>query len=140
MEVAYSFLCEAVRVDPNTARIDIDALDVRFFQAESLPTTMERLYLVTGFSFSSVEVGEKEVVVQCIDADGRLLGEASRSTLDFQAPPGEVVWQSMLITIVGGIEIEDYGDYSVRVTVNGLEFGRAPFRVLGPDDPGPMPR
>lgn len=39
MEVAYSFLCEAVRVDPDTARIDIDALDVRFFQAESLPTT-----------------------------------------------------------------------------------------------------
>ncbi len=138
MEVDYSFLCEAVRIDPNSARIDIDALDVRFFQAESLPTMMEPLVLVTGFSYSSVEVGEKEVAVQCIDADGRRLGEVFRSTRDFQAPPGEVVWQDKLISIVGGLEIERYGDYSVRVTVNGLEFARVPFRVVPPsvDVPG----
>lgn len=130
MDVDFAFICDFAE-----AGRKINALGIGFdrINAPSVPARHPHFHVVAQIKFSLTEVGPKDMEVRLIDADGQDVIPPIRGQLEVPATsPGALHAQGRLNIGFGNVEFRQYGQYSVRVTIQGTELINIPFTVAQP--------
>lgn len=129
MNIDFAFLC-----DYADATGKLNALGIGFdtIFAQQLPIRHPHFSLVLQLKASIVEAGTKKIQVNLIDADGKDLIPPVNG--QFNIPRAENVPYNTgrFLLHFGNVEFKSYGEYSVRVVIEGLEMVSIFFRVSPP--------
>lgn len=134
MQVDYAFICDYAE-----ARDKVNALGIGFdtIYAQKLPARHPHFSVVTQLRFSLTETGSKSVVVHLIDADGKGVIPPLNGNIMVNPPPaGTLESTARLVMEFGNVEFKEYGNYSVRVNVEGREVVSIPIRIAEPPRTG----
>lgn len=131
MQLEFAFLCDYAN---GGARGTINALGIGIntIVAPQVPHKTPHFHLVFQLTASTTEVGRKQVAINLIDADGKPI-VSQNVELDIPKPrPGEL--QSRITGNVGfgNVEFPAYGNYSVHLTIAGIEMTHLPLRIVEP--------
>lgn len=130
MEVNYAFLCDYA---DNSGKLAAFGIGIDTIYAPAVPTVHPLFYAVIALRFSSVEVGQKQIGVRIIDADGNNVMPPLDATINVQPPPPYYTYRVQRIaTALHGISFPKYGDYSISWLVNGQEVNQVPLKVAPP--------
>ena len=133
MEVDYAFLCDYA---DNSGKLAAFGIGIDTIYARRVPSVHALLYAVASLKFTSVEVGEKQIGIRVIDADGTAIVPPIDATINVLAPePGMTHRGQRIALALHGVRFPRYGDYSVRWLVNGQEVKSIPIRVTEPRTP-----
>lgn len=130
MHVDYNFICDYAE-----ARDKVNALGIGFdtIYAQRLPARHPHFSVVTQLRFTLTEIGSKNIAVHLIDADGKDVIPPINSNIPVNAPPaGTLESIARLVVEFGNVEFKNYGDYSVRVNMEGQEIISIPIKIVEP--------
>jgi len=130
MHVDYAFICDYAE-----ARDKVNALGIGFdtIFAPQLPARHRHFYVVVQLRFGVTEVGTKDVAIHLIDADGNDVMPPINGQLQVNPPPLGMLENTARLTMdFGNIEFRNYGNYSVRVSIDRQEVVSIPLRVAEP--------
>lgn len=83
--------------------------------------------------FTLTEIGQKKVSVHLIDADGQdLIPPMTGDVLVNKPPLGVLESTVRLVMEFGNVEFKNYGNFSVKMNVDGQELVSIPLRVAQP--------
>lgn len=134
MEVAFAFLCDYA--DNTGGKISAMGIGFDTIYAPKVPALHPFMYAVIGLRFSSVEVGQKQVGLRLIDADGTNIVPPLDVAIHVERPLEGYTYRGARIALgIHGMRFPQYGDYSVRWLLNGQEIANAPLRVAPPPPP-----
>ncbi len=129
MNVDFAFICDYAE-----AAQKINAMGIGFdtIYAQQVPTR-SRFYVVAQLRFSSTEFGAKELKIQLIDADGKDIINPVIGKMQVEPPAEGVHDRTARFTMAfDGTEFKNYGDYGIRIRVDGLEIVNIPLKVAKP--------
>ncbi len=130
MNVDFAFICDYAE-----ARDKINALGIGFdtIYASALPARHARFYVVAQLRFSTTEIGVKELNIELIDADGKDVIKPVVGQMQVNAPPPGTFESTARFTMAfDGIELKNYGDYLIRIRLEGKEIVNIPLKVIEP--------
>lgn len=134
MHIDYAFICDYAE-----ARDKVNALGIGFdtIFAPKLPARHPHFYVVAQLRFSVTEVGAKDVAIHLIDADGNDVIKPIAGKVQVNPPPLGLLENTARLTMgFGNIEFKNYGNYSVKVNLEGQEIVSIPLRVAEPPRTG----
>jgi len=133
MRIDYAFICDYAE-----ARDKVSALGIGFdtIFAPKVPARHPHFSVVVQFRFTLTEIGPKSVVVHLIDADGSDVIPSINGNIIVNPRPGALENTARLVMEFGNVEFKTYGDYSVRVNIEGQEIVSIPIRVAEPPRTG----
>ena len=131
MDIDFAFICDSAEIGSK-----IYALGIGFdtIHATQVPAKHPHFALVAQFRASAAEVGDKEIVISLIDADGaNVIDPPITGTFNIPAPPAGAT-ESIGRMLVGfdNVEFPRFSQYSIHVVVQGREEIRIPLRVAQP--------
>lgn len=130
MELDFTFVC-----DYADAGAKLHALGIGFdtIYAPTVPAVHPNFHLVMQFRASIAEAGRKDVEVRLIDADGRDVVPPLSGAMEVPTPPpGALNTSSRVVVGFAGIQFPAYGQYALRVVLQGNEVKRLSIRVAPP--------
>ena len=129
MDIDFGFLCDYA---DTTGKLSAIGIGFETIYAPEVPTQHPLFHAVLRLRFSSVEVGDKEIGVRIVDADGKELTKIDGS-IRIEAPAsGQTEVMSTVNLGLYGIEFPAYGNYAAVWLVGGVEVKRSPFSVAQP--------
>ena len=129
MNVDFAFICDYAE-----ARDKIYALGIGFdtVYAAKLPTRA-RFYVVAQLRFGQSETGTNSLAIHLIDADGKDVIKPVSGQIEVNTPPPGMFETTARFTMAfDGTEFKNYGDYSLKIRVNGQQLVSIPLRVAAP--------
>ena len=100
---------------------------------QNLPWVHPSFSLLVQFRASVGEVGDKQLAIRLVDADGKEVIPEVTGTLTVSPPPeGSLEAKAILVAGFANTSFPRYGDYTVFVCVDSHEMARIPFRVVHP--------
>lgn len=127
LEVDFAFLCDYA---DNIGKLAAFGIGIDTIYAAKVPAVHPLLYAVAALRFSSVEMGQKQLGVRVIDADGVNVIPPIDAPMNVEAPRLGYTYRVQRIALaLHGIGFPRYGDYSVRWLVDGNEVKSVPLRV-----------
>ncbi|MHB0914027.1 MAG: DUF6941 family protein [Armatimonadota bacterium] len=135
MRVDFCFICDYAIFDG----VKLSALGIGFdtIYANQVPFVHPTFHLVAQIRASLAEVGEKEVSVHLVDADGTDIIPPLNAPMNILQPPaGAIDAKAIFVVGFGGVKFPKYGDYTLFLAVQGQELSRIPLRV---SQPPPLP-
>lgn len=131
MEVNFAFLCDYA--DQTGGKLHALGIGIDTIYAAKTPATHRHFFAVIGLQFSSVEVGQKEVGVRLIDADGTNVVAPVDATVNVEPPASGYSYRSHRINLgFHNVTFPNYGDYAVSWLVGGQEVKRVALRFASP--------
>ena len=133
MQVDFAFICDYAE-----AKDKINALGIGFSRiyAKKMPARHAHFSLVAQLKFIRIEAGTKKVQVNLIDADGASIIPPINTQLEVKPPPqGVLESKTRLVMEFGNVEFKKYGDYSIRLNMDGQEIVSIPLVVTQPSPP-----
>ena len=130
MDVDFAFICDYAE-----AGVKISALGIGFdtIYAQKVPATHPHFYLVAQIRASVAEVGNKDVAIRLIDADGGDVIPGMSGTIHIPEPRhGATETLGRLIMGFNNVKFSKYSQYSVHVVIQGREMIRIPLTVAQP--------
>ena len=135
MQVDFAFICDYAEAGGK-----INAMGIGFdtIFAKQVPVTHSQFFLVAQFRGSVAEVGEKEVTMRLINADGAdVIPELNVSVRLAQPPQGSTESTARLALRLNSVVFKKFSEYSIHLLVGGNEVVRIPMRVAeAPVDAG----
>ncbi len=130
MHIDYAFICDYAE-----AREKVNALGIGFdtIYALKLPARHPHFSVVVQLRFGLTEIGEKEVTLHLIDADGKETVPAPKGKIMVNPPPlGNLESTARMIMEFGNVEFTSYGSYSIIVNLEGNEVVSIPIKIAQP--------
>jgi len=129
MRIDFAFLCDYAQGGPK-----INALGIGFdvIVAPQVPFRHSHFSLVTQLRASIVEVGQKEVDIHVIDEDGRDLIPSLKTQINVPKPKTGVESITRIVMELANVNFPQYGFYSVRAAIDGMEMINLSFRIAPP--------
>ncbi|MDE3096972.1 MAG: hypothetical protein KGK07_13370 [Chloroflexota bacterium] len=111
----------------------INALGVGFdtIFAQTVPWTQPLFFFVAQLSASVAEVGQKDLVIRLIDADGADIAEIHGS-FPIAQPIAGVEAKARIAVQFAGVTFPQYGVYALHLVVGGNELHVIPLTVTSP--------
>lgn len=134
LELMFAFLCDYA--DNSSGKLTAVGIGVDTIYAHQVPAQHPLLYGVIGLRFGIVEVGQKQLGVRIIDADGNNIVPPLDSTLNVAPPPAGYLNRNLRIALaLQGLLFPRYGDYSVSWLLGGQQVASVPLKVAPPPAP-----
>ena len=130
MDVDFGFLCDYA--DTPAGKLIAVGIGFETIYATEVPALHPLFHAVICLRFSSVEVGDKEIGVRIVDADGKELTTIDGSLRVEALAPGETEVTCTVNLGLYGIEFPAHGNYAAVWLVGGVEVKRSPFSVAPP--------
>ncbi len=129
MNVDFAFICDYAEA---TQKINAMGIGFDTVYSPKLPAR-SRFYVVAQLRFGSTEFGVKELTIQLIDADGKDVIKPVMGKLQVEPPAEGVFDRTARFTMAfDGVELKNYGDYVIRIRLDGLEIVNIPLKVARP--------
>lgn len=129
MNVDFAFICDFAEASGKLNALGI-GFDTIF--APKLPARHPHFSLVLQMKASIVEAGQKRIQVNLIDEDGKDVIQPVQGQVNIPHREGVTPNTGRFVVEFGNVEFKDYGTYSVRVVIEGMEMASIPFRVAPP--------
>jgi hypothetical protein len=126
MKTDFAFICDFAE-----AGAKIDALGIGFdtIFAPQLPVRHPHFSLVLQLRASTAEAGQKRIEVSIVDDDGKDLIQPVQGGFNLPRAEGRAYSLGRFVMEFNSIEFKAYGQYTVTVTVEGIEVASIPFRL-----------
>jgi hypothetical protein len=130
LDIDFAFICDYAEA---TAKISALGIGFDTIFAQKVPTVHPHFHLVAQIRASIAEVGDKDLVVRLIDADGNDVIPEVKGTINVTQPK-EGMTESIGRLSMGfnNIQFPKYSEYSLHVVIQGSEMVRIPLRVAQP--------
>ena len=130
MDIDFAFICDYAEA---TAKISALGIGFDTIFAQKVPAVHPHFHLVAQIRASIAEVGDKDLVVRLIDADGNDVIPEVKGTINV-AQPKEGMTESIGRLSMGfnNVKFPKYSEYSLHVVIQGREMVRIPLRVVQP--------
>lgn len=126
MNLDFAFVCDYAEVPQKVNAIGI-GFDVIY--APEVPYRHPLFFVVAQLRARSVEAGEKNLQVDLIDENGHSIIPTLRGKLNVARPRVGVETTARLAMKLSNVQFPQYGEYSIHVLVEGLEYIRIPLRI-----------
>lgn len=126
MDIDFAFICDYAEIGNK-----INALGIGFdtIHVQQIP----HFYLVAQIRASVAEVGDKDIVISLIDADGADVIPPISSTFNIPRPnPGATETLGRITAAFNNVEFPRFTQYSLHVVIQGREMIHIPLRVMQP--------
>lgn len=129
MKVDYAFICDYAEASGKLSALGI-GFDGIF--TSQVPCKHSHFCLVVQLRVSIVEAGLKKIEVHLVDQDGKNVIPIIRGQVVIPKVEGKTESVGRIVMEFGNVEFKNYGPYSVRLTVEGVEMVDIPFAVSEP--------
>jgi hypothetical protein len=129
VNVDFAFICDYAEASGKLNALGI-GFDTIF--TPKLPARHLHFSLVLQIKASVVEAGQKHIQVNLIDEDGKDVIQPINGQINIPRTDGSAPNTGRFVMEFGNIEFKNYGIYSVRVVIEGLEMASLSFRVAPP--------
>lgn len=126
MDIDFAFICDYAEIGNK-----INALGIGFdtIHVQQIP----HFYLVAQIRASVAEVGDKQIEIRLIDADGvDVIPPVSGSFNIPRSPPGATESLARIVIGFNNVQFPRFTQYSLHVVIQGREMVRIPLRVMQP--------
>ena len=106
------------------------------FFAQQLPARHPFCCIAVRMRFERIEEGPKRAKLSICDQDGKSLIPPIEIPIQVTMPPGHDSNTIQVVGNLGGVTLEQFGEYSVDLAVDGRHEGRLPFFVRRPEGRG----
>lgn len=131
MEVNFAFLCDYA--DPTGPKLGALGIGIDTIFSMKVPAVHPMIYAVISISFSTTEVGPKQISMHLIDQDGKSVLPPLETTINIDPPLSGLLYRNHRIALaMHGVTFQHYGDYSIRWLVGGQEIKTIPLKVAPP--------
>jgi hypothetical protein len=127
MKVEIFTLCDAATADP-TGKLNILGSFDHIFGAQA-PITYPLCALAVKMRFEKIEEGLKRIALSFIDADGKSVMPTLNAQIMVQVAPNETTATVPLSLIMQQINLPHFGEYSMRLAVDGRQESDIPLFV-----------
>lgn len=130
MDVDFAFICDHAEVGGK-----INALGIGFdtIYARQVPVIHPYFYLVAQLRASIAEVGEKDLAVSLIDADGKEVTPEIKAKFNIPQPREGTTETIGRIRIgFNNVTFPRYSEYSIHAVIQGHEMIRISLRIAPP--------
>jgi hypothetical protein len=129
MNIDFAFICDFAEA---TGKLNALGIGFDTIYAPQMPARHPHFSLVLQLRTSTVEAGHKRIQVNVIDDDGKDVIPPVQTQVNIPRSEGGTHSMGRFVVEFGNLEFKQYGAYSVRVTVEGVEVASIPFRVVEP--------
>lgn len=129
MDIIFTFICDYAN---GTGKINAMGLGFDTIYASQVPYTHHSFFLVAKLRASVVEIGEKEIKIALIDADGKSIIPDLVSKIRLQRYEGLNESKANIVLQFGNVQFPDYGNYEFKIVVEGEVKGSISLRVAEP--------
>ncbi len=136
MNTDFAFICDYAE-----AGAKLNALGIGFdtLYARQVPFKHNHFSFVMQIRSTVVETGAKRLEVHIIDEDGKDILPPIRGSFNVQMKENTTQATGRIVVEFGNVEFKQYGTYSVRAAVEGIEMASIDFRVIEPPTPSGKP-
>jgi hypothetical protein len=129
MEVDFAFICDFAEASGK-----LNALGIGFdtIYAQKMPVRHSHFSLVLQLRASILETGQKKIQVNLINEDGQDVISPVQGQFNIPIGEGGLPSIGRFVMEFGNVEFKEYGNYSVRVGIEGMEMASISFRVSQP--------
>jgi hypothetical protein len=135
MDIDFAFICDFAEASGK-----LNALGIGFdtIYAQKLPVRHGHFSLVLQLRASILETGQKNIQVNLIDEDGKDVITPVQGGFNIPLNEGGQPSIGRFVMEFGNVEFKAYGNYSVRVVIEGMEMASIAFRVSPPPAKPPV--
>lgn len=127
MDVDFAFICDHAQ---DGAKVDALGIGFDTIHANQAPVFHRHFALVVQIRASIKEVGDKDISISLIDANGAEVIPATEGTFHIRDPgPGATESIGRLVLDFDNLEFPRFSQYSIHVVIQGNELVRIPLRV-----------
>ena len=129
MDIDFAFVCDYAN---GTGKLNAMGLGFDTIYAPNVPFTHHAFFLVAKLRASVVEVGEKDIKIALIDADGKSIIPDLISKIQLQRHEGLNESKANLVLQFGNVKFPDYGNYELKIVIDGEVKDSVSLRVAEP--------
>lgn len=133
MRVDFAFVCDYA--DAGGPKINALGIGFDTIFAQQVPWTQPQFFFVAQLSASVAEVGQKELAIKLIDADGASVAEIHGS-FPIAQPTAGVEAKARIAVQFAGVVFQRYGSYALHLVIGGNELHVVPLNVTSPPATG----
>ena len=126
MKIEILTLCDAAT--NNGGKLNILGSFDHIFGRET-PITYPLCALAIKLRFEKIEQGSKCLRISFVNADGKSVIPTLDQTFTVNVPPNESTASAALVLIIQQIKLENFGDYSIDLAIDGRLEGSIPLSV-----------
>ncbi len=129
MKLDFAFVCDYAE-----AAGKLYALGIGFdmIYAPTMPFRHPHFSIVVQMRASTVEAGQKAVLVHLIDEDGKQVVPPLNASVHIPKPDSVAESVGRFVIEFGNVEFKRYGAHSVHIAVDSLEIATISFTVARP--------
>ena len=129
MNLDFAFICDFAEA---TGKINALGIGFDTIYAKQVPFRHPHFCVVAQLRASVAEAGEKSVEVYLIDADGNNVIPPIRQKFPMPRAEGRIHSIGRMVIEFGNVEFKDFGSYSVRIVIEGVEVVVVSFTISLP--------
>ncbi len=127
MEIEIFTLCDAATKDSSGKLNILGAFNT--INVIQTPTTHPFCALAIKLRFEKIEEGNKTMKISFVDADGKSVLPTLEQNFTVKVPPDESTANVSLALIIPQLKLENFGDYSIGIAIDGRIEGSTPLYV-----------
>lgn len=129
MRVDFAFVCDYA--DAGGPKISALGIGFDTIYAQTVPWVQSQFFFVAQLSASVAEVGQKELAIKLIDADGAEVAEIHGS-FPIAQPVAGAEAKARIAVQFAGVVFPRYGSYGLHLVVGGNELHTVALSVTSP--------
>ncbi|MDP6607123.1 MAG: hypothetical protein QF664_12825 [Dehalococcoidia bacterium] len=130
MDVDFAFLSDAAQ--ESGGKLHAIGIGVDGMVATEVPAARPLLAVVVQVRYSVAEIGQKELAIRVVDADGGNVIPPIDSLAEFGEPQPGMSGVARYVIELAGLAFPHYGDYAIHVAISGHEVANLPMAVREP--------
>lgn len=119
-------LCDAATSEMGKLNI-LGAFDTIW--AIQSPATCPQCAVALRIRFKAIERGDHVVTVNLVDVDGKHVLPAASGVIQVDVPEGQKSGAANLILNIQGLQLAEYGEYSIDLAIDGRDEASLPLFV-----------
>jgi hypothetical protein len=127
MNIEVFSLCDAATVDVAGKLNVLGAFDTIW--SGNMPAVYPQCAIALRIRFESFERGEHRVTVNFVNVDGKHIIPSAQGTSNIHFPDGQRSGSANLVLNLQMLKLENYGEYSIDLTVDGKNEASLPLFV-----------
>lgn len=127
MHIEVFSLCDAATNDTGKLNI-LGAFDTLWIR--QIPGVHPQCAVALRMRFNNQERGEHRITVNFVDIDGKHIIPSTTGVIHVNFPDQQRTGSANLILNIHGLKVERIGEYSIDLSVNGINCASLPLFVL----------
>jgi hypothetical protein len=129
VNVDFAFVCDYA--DASGSKINALGIGFDTIFAQTIPWAQPQFFYVAQVRASVAEVGQKELAIKIIDADGGPIADINGTFTIEKPAPGQETKARIAVQFVG-VTFPSYGGYSIHLVMGGNELHTISLTVAKP--------